>query len=117
MRHVKMKKRFSGCECMEFNKLVRDKTPELIEAEGFVPNTRILAESEFLDALDAKLAEEVKEYSESKSLEEMADILEVLFAICEARGYSADLLFKTRAEKAEQRGGFSKRIFLISKEP
>ena len=92
-----------------YNKLVRDKIPEIIEADG---KTKILSDEEYIAALETKLNEEVAEYQADKNLEEMADVLEVLQAICVARGYSLDELEAMRAKKAEERGGFSDKIFL-----
>jgi predicted house-cleaning noncanonical NTP pyrophosphatase (MazG superfamily) len=92
-------------------KLVRDKIPEIIEADGKTPVTRILEQDEYLSELDRKLNEEVAEYQSDKSLEEMADVLEVLFAICKGRGYSIEELMATKQKKQEERGGFQKRIF------
>ena len=99
-----------------YNKLVRDKIPELIEADGKTCKTRTLSDSEYMVALEAKLNEEVAEYQADKSLEEMADVLEVLQAICVARGYSLEELDEVRARKAEERGAFAERIFLESVE-
>ncbi|MBE6262830.1 MAG: phosphoribosyl-ATP pyrophosphohydrolase [Prevotella sp.] len=95
-----------------YNKLVRDRIPEIIEADGRTCVTRFLPEDEYLQALDQKLNEEVAEYQADKSLEEMADVLEVLQAICVARGYTLDELEAKRAEKADKRGGFAERIWL-----
>ncbi len=92
-------------------KLVRDRIPEIIKADGKIPITRILSEEEYLQELDIKLNEEVAEYQSDKSIEEMADVLEVLFAICEARGYSIEQLMKAKQSKQEKRGGFKDRIF------
>ncbi len=92
-------------------KLVRDKIPEIILADGKKPITRILDTEEYLEELDKKLNEEIAEYQADKSIEEMADVLEVLFAICEARGYSIEDLMAVRAAKREKRGGFEERIF------
>ena len=66
--------------------------------------------------LDKKLNEEVAEYQADKSIEEMADIMEVVFAICEARGYSVDELMRVRETKKEKRGGFADKIFWIGNE-
>ena len=63
-------------------------------------------------ALEAKLNEEVAEYQADKNLEEMADVLEVLQAICIARGYSLEELEALRVKKASERGGFADKIFL-----
>ncbi len=65
---------------------------------------------------DKKLNEEIQEYQESKEIEELADVLEVIYAICKARGHSIDELHKTREQKCALRGAFDKRYFLISKE-
>ena len=95
-----------------YNKLVRDKIPEIIEADGKACKTRILSDDEYIEALETKLNEEVAEYQSDKSLEEMADVLEVLQAICVARGYSLEELEAVRAKKCEDRGGFAEKIYL-----
>jgi len=94
------------------NKLVRDKIPEIIEKSGKSCVTHILSEEEYIAALETKLNEEVAEYHADKNLEEMADVLEVLRALCIARGYSWDELEDMRKKKAEERGGFGEKIFL-----
>lgn len=99
-----------------YNKLVRDKIPEMIEADGKMCKTHILSEEEYIAALEEKLNEEVAEYQADKTLEEMADVLEVLHAICVARGYMLEELEEVRVKKAEERGGFWERIFLESVE-
>ena len=66
----------------------------------------------YIRYLDQKLNEELAEYQADKSLEELADLLEVMYAVAEARGYSVQQLEKVRREKAEKRGGFSKRLRL-----
>ncbi len=92
-------------------RIVRDKIPEIIEADGKTPITRILEQDEYLSELDRKLDEEVAEYQSDKSLEEMADVLEVLYALCEARGYSIEELQQVREEKRAKRGGFRDKIY------
>lgn len=92
-------------------KLVRDKIPQIIRDAGKMPITRFMDSEEYLLELDRKLDEEVQEYKEDKSIEEMADVLEVLFAICEARGYSVDQLMQVREEKKEKRGAFKEKIY------
>ncbi len=62
--------------------------------------------------LDKKLNEECAEYQADKSIEELADMLEVMYAIAEARGWSVSELEAVRREKAEKRGGFNKKIYL-----
>lgn len=97
---------------MHYNKLVRDNIPEIIVAKGGTPITHIATETEFEAKLLEKLAEEVQEFTESKSVEEMADIQEVLKAICEHYGLSAESVEALRQQKAEERGAFTKRIIL-----
>lgn len=94
------------------NKLVRDKIPDIIENTGKTAYCHTLTEEEYIAELDKKLNEECAEYQADKSLEELADMLEVMYAIAEARGYSVAELERVRAEKAEKRGGFKDRIFL-----
>lgn len=95
-----------------YQKLVRDHIPEIIEADGKTCVTETLSDSRYLEMLDAKLAEELAEYQGSKSLEELADLLEVMRAVVQARGWTWEQLEQVRHEKAAQRGGFGKRILL-----
>ena len=74
--------------------------------------THILSGEKYIVALETKLNEEVAEYQADKNLEEMAGVLEVLQAICVARGYSLDELETMRAKKADERGGFKDKVFL-----
>ena len=95
-----------------YNKLVRDRIPEIIEADANVCATEILPDDRYLQMLDAKLDEELAEYQESKSLEELADLLEVMRAVVNARGWSWERLEQVRREKVARRGGFEKKILL-----
>ncbi len=95
-----------------YNKLVRDKIPDIIEADGKTCKVEILSENDYLEMVDAKLDEELAEYHKDKSVEELADLLEVIYAATEARGYSLDELEKIRQEKAAKRGAFQKRLLL-----
>ena len=101
---------------MIYNKLVRDRIPELIEANGEKPHIRILEQEEYLHHLEAKLDEEVGEYHREKNAEELADILEVVFALAEANGITRQELQAVYQKKHKARGGFADRIFLISKD-
>ena len=94
------------------NKLIRDKIPEIIEKAGKKAYTHILSEEDYMTELDKKLNEECAEYQADKSIEELADMLEVMYAIAEARGWSVSELEAVRREKAEKRGAFERRIFL-----
>ena len=100
---------------MTMGKLVRDKIPQIIEASGETPITRILERDEYLACLEAKLDEEVREFHESKEPEELADILEVVCALAEAQGCSRQQLQEIYQKKNAARGGFEKRIFLEGK--
>lgn len=95
-----------------YHKLVRDKIPQIIEESGKTCKTRILSREEYCKMLDEKLEEELAEYQESKSLEELADLLEVMAAVVEARGYTWQELTRIREEKREARGGFREQILL-----
>ena len=96
-----------------YNKLVRDLIPEIIEASGKECKTRILSDEEYLKMLDIKLDEELAEYHKDQNIEELADLLELIYAAATARGYTLDELESVRAEKAKNRGGFEKKVFLI----
>lgn len=98
------------------NKLVRDKIPEIIEASGKTCKTRILSQNEYLEALDQKLIEELAEYQESKALEELADLLEVMEATVKARGYTWQQLLELKKAKKATRGGFEEKILLLEVE-
>lgn len=95
-----------------YHKLVRDKIPEIIESDGKKCVTRVLSQEEYLKELRRKLDEEVREYHESGDHEELADILEVVYALAAATGCDEESLNAIRREKAQKRGGFSKRILL-----
>lgn len=100
-----------------YNKLVRDKIPCIIENNNQKVDYTILTDEEYMIELDNKLNEEIAEYQESKEIEELADILEVLLAICKARGISEEELIKVKLNKAEKRGTFQNKIFLKTVEP
>lgn len=95
-----------------YNKLVRDRIPEIIAGCGNRAVCTVLQDSEYLSALEKKLSEETAEYLREPSLEEMADIMEVLTAICKARGFDTAELQHVQQKKARERGGFEKKIFL-----
>ena len=97
-----------------YNKLVRDKIPEIIEASGKTCETEILSDEEYLQMIDKKLDEELAEYHKDQNIEELADLLEVLYATAKARGYSIEELDHVRIEKKKARGGFDKKILLKS---
>ncbi|MBR0327196.1 MAG: nucleoside triphosphate pyrophosphohydrolase [Clostridia bacterium] len=96
-----------------YNKLVRDRIPEIIETSGKTCKTEILSDEKYLEMIDAKLDEELAEYHKDQNIEELADLLEVIYAAAIARGYTPAELEAVRAEKAEKRGRFEKKILLI----
>lgn len=103
-------------EGMAFHKLVRDNIPAIIEAAGERPVTRVLSEEEYRNALEQKLDEECAEFHEAKNPEELADILEVVYALAAAIGCSKEKLQSVYQQKHDARGGFENRIFLVAKE-
>jgi predicted house-cleaning noncanonical NTP pyrophosphatase (MazG superfamily) len=100
-----------------YNKLVRDKIPEVIERNGKAFNTRILSEDEYKQELQKKLQEELEEYmsapDDHSAIEELADMLELIHAITATHGSSIQELEHVRRKKLADRGGFKDKIFLI----
>ena len=96
-----------------YHKLIRDGIPEIIEKQGKMCIVRPLAPEEYLKMVDAKLDEELAEYHKDQTLEELADLMEVLYAAAEARGFDREQLEQVRAEKEAQRGAFRKRLLLL----
>lgn len=99
-----------------YNKLVRDKIPEIIAADGKTAHTRLLGNNEYLKELIKKLKEEAAEFEAEPSIEELADINEIIIAIRETMGIHAGDLEDMRRKKAAKNGRFKKRIFLTSVE-
>lgn len=97
---------------MKYSKLVRDKIPAVIESQNKSALYKILTDSEYKQALENKLDEEVAEFHESKNVEELADILEVVEALSTVYAKRAKVHF-VKARKRRNRGGFSKKIFLV----
>ena len=97
----------------KYNKLVRDRIPEVIMSSGQECKTRILADEEYLRMLDAKLDEELAEYHNDQNIEELADLLEVVYALAELHGASEKKLNSIRTKKKRERGGFAKKILLV----
>lgn len=97
---------------MKFDKLVRDKIPEIILDNGDTPVTHVANEEEYAVKLQEKLQEEVDEYLKSKDPEELADILEVVRALASINGKSMEDIEELRKNKYKKRGGFEKKIIL-----
>ena len=95
-----------------YDKLVRDRIPEIIENSGNHCEVEIVSDEVALEYLYKKLNEEVEELLEDKNLEEIADVVEVLFAIGKKYGYSEEDILNRRAEKNAKSGGFDNNIVL-----
>ena len=96
---------------MIYNKLVRDRIPDIIRASGKEPVIRTLDDGEYFRCLNEKLDEEVAEFHADRTVEELADILEVVYALAEAHGCSREQLQQIFDAKHTARGGFKKRIY------
>ncbi|WP_168123949.1 nucleoside triphosphate pyrophosphohydrolase [Paenibacillus sp. HB172176] len=100
-----------------YNKLVRDKIPAIIELTGKSCRTKLLDDEQYARELNTKLKEEMSEYfganHAGEALEELADVLEVIRALAAVNGSTWDELEALREKKAEQRGGFQERVYLI----
>lgn len=94
-----------------YNKLVRDRIPEIIKANGQTACFSVLDETQFQVALKEKLCEEVREYLGSANLEELADILEVVDALAQAQGSTLSEVLTIKEKKAATNGGFEKSCF------
>lgn len=95
-----------------YNKLIRDKIPEIIEKSGKRPITEILDHESYKRHLDEKLGEELQEYINDDNINELADLVEVIYAILKYKGIEPDDFEQIRKKKAEERGSFDKRILL-----
>jgi predicted house-cleaning noncanonical NTP pyrophosphatase (MazG superfamily) len=99
-----------------YNKLVRDKIPEIIEAEGKTVKSRWLSKEEYFEELIKKLGEEYEEFKEARNLEELVDLQEVILALADAMNIKHGALGKALSEKALQKGAFKHRVYLESVE-
>ena len=103
-----------------YNKLVRDKIPQIIENTGKKFFTEILNDEDYIKYLKEKSYEELDEYCASESngeaVEELADLLEIIHALAIHHGSSIEEVEVVRKEKAQKRGGFEEKIFLIEVE-
>ena len=95
-----------------YNKLVRDKIPEIIAKDNRKPITTILNNEGYMIELNRKIQEEIKEYLESEEVEELADIVEVIYGILDAKNISIEEFENIREEKVKKRGAFKEKIFL-----
>ena len=98
----------------QYDKLVRDRIPEIIESTGRSCDTRIVFGDEFYSYLDKKLDEEVSEFRQDRNLEELADMMEVIYGLAECLGHTEQELNILRSKKRDERGGFSRGIVLMN---
>ncbi len=94
----------------QYRKLVRDRIPEILDAKGVDYEKHTADESEYRTELIKKLSEETREFSEEGSVEELADVLEVIDALRRLPEYA--LVDEVKAKKLEERGGFQERTIL-----
>lgn len=97
---------------MTYNKLVRDRIPEIIAHSGKRCVAEVLSDEEYLKMVDAKLDEELAEYHKDQNIEELADLMEVIYAAAAARGYTVEQLEQVRLKKLDERGGFGQKLLL-----
>ena len=100
----------------KYDKLIRDRIPEILEAQGIEYETEVLDEREFVAALRAKVVEEAREVSEASPQDlakEIGDLLEVLAALQAAVDLTAEELEQVRADRRRDRGGFERRLKLL----
>jgi predicted house-cleaning noncanonical NTP pyrophosphatase (MazG superfamily) len=98
-----------------YNKLVRDKIPHIIEKQGKRCEIRVLADEEYEKMLFAKLQEEVQEClsaNQSEIVEELADVVEVVYGLLKQKGVTLEEFERIRLRKKGERGGFDDRLFL-----
>ena len=95
-----------------YNKLVRDKIPQIISSNNGTPCVSVLNNERYLEELNTKLNEELKEYLESGDIEELCDLEEVLQAILQAKNVSYEDFEKLRNAKSKKRGAFNEKLFL-----
>jgi hypothetical protein len=97
---------------MKYNKLVRDKIPQIIKNDRITPITHIASNEEYSQKLKEKLLEEVNEFLENPNKEEISDIFEVIYALCDLYEIDKDKIEQIRKEKALKKGKFKERIIL-----
>ncbi len=95
-----------------YNKLIRDNNVKIMEDKGCKVTYEILDDKRYEEELDKKLKEEVEEYLTDYSIEEMADVMEVIYALLEYRGTSMEEVEQVRIKKRNRKGAFKNKIFL-----
>lgn len=98
---------------IKYNKLIRDKIPEIIRTSGKTPIVAQFDARSYKEGLDDKLSEELKEYLASDDIEELADLVEVIYAIIKYKNVGMEEFERIRTKKALERGAFDKRLKLV----
>jgi predicted house-cleaning noncanonical NTP pyrophosphatase (MazG superfamily) len=103
-----------------YNKLVRDKIPQIIESKGKKFSTKVLNDEDYIKYLIEKAYEELDEFcaaeTDGEAVEELADLLEVIQALAKQHGSSKEEVEAVRIDKVKKRGGFEEKVFLIGVE-
>lgn len=98
---------------IKYNKLVRDRIPEIIEKSGKKAVVKKLVAQDYKKFLDQKLSEELQEYLDSDSVNELADLVEVIHAILKYKDIEIPDFYDIQKQKADERGAFDKRLLLM----
>ena len=100
---------------MHMKKLVRDRIPEVIKKAGNEHSYfyYVASNDEYKVKLREKLTEEVNEFLAEETPEEIADILEVIDALCVAYGFTKEGVYEAKEQKFSKRGGFKEKIILV----
>ncbi|OGI93784.1 hypothetical protein A3A03_00850 [Candidatus Nomurabacteria bacterium RIFCSPLOWO2_01_FULL_40_18] len=94
----------------KYNKLVRDKIPSILDAQGISYEKKVATPEELKAELIKKLGEEIGEFSEAGSPEELADVIEVIEALKKLPDYIN--VEELRKKKSEERGAFDQGIII-----
>jgi predicted house-cleaning noncanonical NTP pyrophosphatase (MazG superfamily) len=98
---------------MRYHKLVRDQVPAELRQQHLRPVVQVLTDDQYRLALNKRLQADASGHLKDKSLEELSDIVEIIYAIAALRGATPDQLEALRQRKAHQKGGYTQHYFLI----
>lgn len=101
---------------IKYNKLVRDNIPKLISSDSKKCKIKQVYGEKKLNYLCQKLLEESEEFIETKTIEELADIQEVIYAVAKELKITPQELEETRLAKANARGSFDLGVVLLEVE-
>ncbi len=95
-----------------YNKLIRDNIPVILKQKGITVKIHIADDKEFTKKLLEKLNEEVTEYTQTQTIDEMADIFEVITTILEQKKWTIEQVIAIQQQKRQQKGAFTQKIIL-----